>query len=79
MQLDAENRIEVQFESPVSLDEQQRAAYKKRLEKYFVRKVTMACATNTNLLGGFFAQAGNFVIDGSIRGSLTNLKMAMGD
>lgn len=79
LQLDADNRIEVQFEAPVSLDKSQEEAYQKLLEKYFARKVTMACAINTSLLGGFLAKAGNFVIDGSIRGSLTNLKMAMGD
>jgi F-type H+-transporting ATPase subunit delta len=79
MQLDAENRIEVQLESPVPLDVHQQEAYQKTLEKYFARKVTMACVINTALLGGFLAKAGNFVIDGSLRGTLTNLKMAMGD
>ncbi|HXH55529.1 MAG TPA: F0F1 ATP synthase subunit delta [Gammaproteobacteria bacterium] len=79
MQLDSENRIEVQFEAPVSLDKNQEEAYQKILEKYFARKVTMTYAINTSLLGGFLAKAGNFVIDGSIRGSLTNLKLAMGD
>lgn len=79
MKLDAENKIEVQFESPVSLDAYQQEAYQKILGEYFGRKVAMVNAINTNLLGGFFAKAGNFVIDGSIRGSLTNLKMAMGD
>jgi F-type H+-transporting ATPase subunit delta len=79
MQLDSENRIEVQFEAPVSLEQNQKEAYQKILEKYFARKVTMACTINKSLLGGFLAKAGNFVIDGSIRGSLTNLKMAMGD
>ena len=79
MQLESENRIEVQFEAPVSLDKGQEEAYQKILEKYFARKVTMACTINTSLLGGFLAKAGNFVIDGSIRESLTNLKMAMGD
>lgn len=79
MQLDSEDRIEVQFESPVSLDKRQEETYQQILEKHFARKVTMACAINTDLLGGFLAQAGNFVIDASIRGSLTNLKVAMGD
>ncbi len=79
MQLDSENKIEVYFEAAVPLDKGQEEAYQKTLEKYFARKVTMACSINTSLLGGFLAKAGNFEIDGSIRGSLTNLKMAMGD
>lgn len=79
MQLDAENSLEVQFDSPVPLDKNQQSAYQKQLEKYFGRKVIMTCAVDTNLLGGFLAQAGNFVVDGSVRGSLTNLKTAMGD
>ncbi len=79
MQLDAENKVEVQFEAPVLLDKHQEAAYQKILEQYFARKVIMVCAINQELLGGFLAKAGNFVIDGSIHGSLTNLKVAMGD
>ncbi len=79
MQLSVENSVEVQFDSPVPLDKNQQAAYQKRLEKYFGRKVIMVCAVDTSLLGGFLAQAGNFVVDGSVRGSLTNLKAAMGD
>lgn len=79
MQLDAENRIEVQFESRVLLDKNQEATYQKTLEKYFARTVTMTCTINTDLLGGFLAKTGNVVIDGSIRGALRKLKTVMGD
>ena len=79
MQLDAENRVEVQFEAPVYLDKSQEEAYQKIFEKHFGRKITLQCTINTSLLGGFLAKAGNFVIDGSVLGSLTNLKKAMGN
>lgn len=79
MQLDSENRIEVKFESPVSINEKEQKAYQQVLEKYLSRTVTMQCEVDPSLLGGFLAKAGNVVIDGSIRGSLTNLKTAMGD
>lgn len=79
MLLDSENRIEVDFRSSVSLDEGEKKAYKKALEKYLSKTVTLRCEVDAHLLGGFLASAGNIVIDGSIRGSLSNLKTAMGD
>ena len=79
MQLDAENRVEVKFKSAVSLNETEQNAYKKVLEKYLSRTVIMQSEVDPRILGGFSARAGNVVIDGSILGSLTNLKAVMGD
>jgi F-type H+-transporting ATPase subunit delta len=79
MQLDSENKVEVNFKSSVSMGETEQKSYQKLLEKYLSRTVTLQCEVDTRLLGGFLASAGNVVIDGSIIGSLTNLKIAMGD
>ncbi len=79
MRLDSENRVDVTFETVVPLEENQQNIYQKVLKKYFSKNIVMTCSVNSELLGGFWASAGNVIIDGSIRGSLSNLKTAMGD
>jgi len=76
---DAENIIEVEFRAPIELDTRQREAYKKILETHFSRTVKMHCKIDDTLMGGFLARAGNFVIDNTVRGTLTELKEAIGE
>lgn len=71
--------VEVEFVSPVMISEDEKTSFKKMLGKYLAKTVTMHCKVDKELLGGFLARAGNYVIDGSVRGYLANLKSSIGD
>ncbi len=71
--------IEVEFLSPVMISEDEEASFRRILGKYLSKTVTMHCKVDKELLGGFLARAGNYVIDGSVRGYLANLKSSIGD
>ncbi len=79
MRATAENRIAIHLAAPVALDVTEQKRFKKIFEKEFSRTVHMHCTVDQKLLGGFIARAGNYVIDGSLRGQLINLKKAMGE
>ena len=75
---EADNIVEVDFKTPMAVNETEKAVFKKILENTLSRSVIMQCGVDKDLLGGFRARAGNYVIDGSIRGFLTQMKEAMG-
>ncbi len=75
----AEQRVEVEISTPIILDDRQKIEFTKMLEKHFDKTVSVRYSLDENLLGGFRAVAGNYVIDGSLRGHLNKLKKAMGD
>lgn len=72
------NTIQVDFFTPTAIEKKQQEKYKKLLEKQFSKTAEMAYHVDENLLGGFWAKAGNNVINGSVPGFLTDLKVAMG-
>lgn len=74
-----ENRVEVELSSSVKLDTNEQNYLKEQIGKYLSKTVNLQCKVDKDLLGGFLARAGNYVIDGSILGYLTNLKEQMGD
>lgn len=73
LRADKERTIDVDVLSiaPLSAEQQQRltAALKKRLQ----REVALHCHIDENLIGGAVIRAGDFVIDGSVRGKLNRL------
>jgi F-type H+-transporting ATPase subunit delta len=75
---DAENSVDVEFFTPVPVPTQEEEKFEKILEKYLSKKVHLIYKIDEQLLGGFVARAGNYVIDGSLKSRLANLKQAMG-
>jgi F-type H+-transporting ATPase subunit delta len=78
MYLEKEQMVDVEFTSSIALSEDQKAGFKKVLEQYFSKTVNMHCKIDKELLGGFLARAGNYVIDGSVRSYLTSLEKSIG-
>lgn len=60
--------------SAESLSDQQQVDLVKKLEKISGKQVEAEFRVDTALIGGIRVQYGNFVLDGSIRGSLNRLK-----
>ena len=79
MYADKEKIIEVEFRSSIGITETEQESFKRLFEKYLSKTIKMHCIVDNELLGGFVARAGNYVIDGSVRGYLTNLKESIGD
>jgi len=75
---EANNIVEVQFKTPIAINETEKAVFQKILGNILSRSVIMQYEVDKELLGGFHARAGNTVIDGSIRGFLTQMKASMG-
>ena len=75
---DAENTVNVVLSTSIAIGEREKAEYEKMLGNRLSRTVQMHCEVDKQLLGGYLAKAGNYVIDGSLRGLLANLKVTMG-
>lgn len=78
MRMGAENYSKVEFTTAVPIDTNEQEKFSKLLQARLKRTVKMHCAVDKNLLGGFVARAGNYVLDGSLKGQLVKLKEAMG-
>lgn len=74
-----ENKVAVQFLSAIPLAEEQQRSFKELLEKYWAKTVEIHYEIDNNLIGGFVAKAGNYIIDASLKRQLANLKEAMGN
>jgi len=70
---EAEGIVEVTVTSAAPLDEGQRRKLAAALERRLGRQVRMQCATDPALIGGAVLQAGDLVIDGSLRGRLERI------
>lgn len=70
---EAERTINVHITSAFALDAEQEARFAKVLEKKLQRQVNIACDVDDKLIGGVIVRAGDHVIDGSVRGRLTQL------
>ncbi|MBV8496620.1 MAG: F0F1 ATP synthase subunit delta [Gammaproteobacteria bacterium] len=70
---DAEGVADVTVTSAAPLDEAQRRKLSAALERRLQRKVRLHCQTDTTLIGGAVLQAGNLVIDGSLRTRLERI------
>lgn len=70
---DYEKSLEVKVISAMDLDSEQEEALKKALSKKLNREVSLSVHIDDSLLGGAIIQAGDLVIDGSVRGKLDKL------
>ena len=70
---EAEKIIDVTVTSAAPLDDGQRKTLTTALERKLKRGIRMQCHTDPNLLGGAVLQAGDLVIDGSLRTQLNRI------
>jgi F-type H+-transporting ATPase subunit delta len=73
MKDEAERVVDVTVTSAAPLDENQRKILTAALERKLKRGVRMECYTNPELIGGAVLQAGDLVIDGSLRTQLSRI------
>lgn len=77
MRAEAEGRITVDVISARELDEKAKKRMIDALAKRLDRKVELACRTDESLIGGAVVRAGDWIIDGSVKGQLERLSAAM--
>jgi F-type H+-transporting ATPase subunit delta len=70
---EAEKVVDVTVTSAAPLDEGQRKTLTTALERKLKRGVRMQCHTDPSLIGGAVLQAGDLVIDGSLRTQLNKI------
>lgn len=68
-----DKEVEVDLTSATELSAQQQAQIKATLEERLARKVKLNCNVNPDLIAGFVVQAGDTVIDGSVKAKLARL------
>jgi F-type H+-transporting ATPase subunit delta len=76
LRADAERTVEVTVTSAIELSAAQKSRYAEALAKRLGREVRLSCRTDPSLLGGAVVRADDLVIDGSVRGGLTQLAAA---
>lgn len=74
---DAEGVLKVTVRAAVPVEPAQAEALKAALEKRFKRKIELASAIDTSVIGGAVIDAGDVVIDGSVRGRLERLAQTL--
>ena len=72
-----EKEIDVDVKSATALSQQQQDELSKSLEKRLARKVKLNCNVDAELIAGFVIQAGDMVIDGSVKSKLNRLSDAL--
>jgi F-type H+-transporting ATPase subunit delta len=70
---EAEKIVDVTVTSAAPLDETQRKTLTTALERKLKRSIRMQCHTDPSLIGGAVLQAGDLVIDGSLRAQLNRI------
>jgi F-type H+-transporting ATPase subunit delta len=70
---DFDSEIEVKITSATELDDAQKQQLSGSLEKRFGRKVQLNCNVDATLVAGFIVEAGDTVIDGTVRSKLSRL------
>ena len=70
---EAEKIVDVTVTSAAPLDEGQRKTLTAALERRLKRGIRMQCQTDPSLIGGAVLQAGDLVIDGSLRTQLNKI------
>ncbi len=73
MKDEAEKVIDVTVTSAAPLDDTQRKSLTAALERKLKRGIRMQCHTDPSLIGGAVLQAGDLVIDGSLRSQLNRI------
>ena len=70
---EAEKIVDVTVTSAAPLDDTQRQTLATALERRLKRGIRMQCHTDPSLIGGAVLQAGDLVIDGSLRSQLNRI------
>lgn len=79
LRMEALGLIPVDLKTATAISEEEKKKFEAELKKYLSRTAILNCEVDKSLIGGFFAEAGNYIIDGSVRGYLNNLKQEMGE
>ncbi len=74
---EAEGKIDAEVVSAQEISDEQKKAIAKALKERLGREVNLTTRTDEALLGGAVIRAGDLVIDGSIRGRLNRLSLAL--
>lgn len=74
---DAEGTLKVRVRSAVPMDSAQVDALRGALARRFRREIEIDTALDADLIGGAIIEAGETVIDGSVRGRLASLASAL--
>lgn len=77
LRAEVENVVDVQLVSAIELTEPQRARFQAALERRLKRTVRLHSRIDAELVGGAIVRAGDFVIDGSLKGKVERLGQAM--
>ena len=72
-----EGIVEAQVTSAMALDSDQESALKESLKKKLGSDVSLTTSVDESLIGGVIVQAGDMVIDGSIRSQIAALSNAL--
>ena len=74
---DAEGTVQAEMVTAYPASESQQSEVIASLRKRLGREIELNCSTDTDLLGGAIVRAGDLVIDGSVRGKLERLGVAL--
>ncbi|MCC5856137.1 MAG: F0F1 ATP synthase subunit delta [Idiomarina sp.] len=77
MRAEYEKEITVDVTSAVTLDDKQQANLSAALEKRLERKVKLNCSVEPSFVGGLLIQAGDLVIDSTLRSKLNRLAQTL--
>ncbi|SDD54966.1 F0F1 ATP synthase subunit delta [Aquimonas voraii] len=77
LRAEAERVVPVQVRSAAALSEAEIEALKNSLKKRFGAEVSMGFEVDAELIGGAVINAGDIVIDGSVRGKLKRMERAL--
>lgn len=72
-----EKTVNVDVTSAVELEAAQTQTLSAALEKRLARKVKLNCKVDKNIISGLVIQAGDMVIDGSVKGKLNRLTQTL--
>lgn len=78
MRAQAEQVIVVKLTSAFPLDQSEQDEFSAKLKKRLHANIFLECKTDKHIIGGAIIQAGDSVIDGSIRGKLNKLADSVG-
>ena len=73
----AEGTVQAEMVTAYPASESQQSEVIASLRKRLGREIELNCSTDTDLLGGAIVRAGDLVIDGSVRGKLERLGVAL--
>lgn len=73
LKADFEQEVSVDVTSAVEVTAEQKTTLSAALEKRLARKVKLNCFVDVSIVSGLIIQAGDMVIDGSVKGKLNRL------